>query len=202
MSWWPRVPAALLVVVGVLVACGDDGEPPAPATTTGPTTTEPPTTITTVDPFTVPDDPADITEAYVEAVLRELERINGDALRLAIAEGMSPAVADLLLAIGSPDFAERRADLLLEESEAGWPGIRQSPGDVITFVTDILAATVDCVGVAAKQDFSRVGEGNNVVSVRIELERREPTTVNRTGWVFVLRQPVTESSELDEPCSS
>ena len=65
------------------------------------------TTTTTAgpDPFTIPSDPADIDEAYVEAVLTELEHINGDALRLAVTEGLSPRITDLITSIHSPESA-------------------------------------------------------------------------------------------------
>ena len=71
-----------LVLALLAAACGDDDGASPDSTTT--TTSAPEETTTSVDPFTVPDE---ITVEYVEAVLTELEKINGDALRLGVAEG-------------------------------------------------------------------------------------------------------------------
>lgn len=100
---------AAVVAVGLTLAgCGDDEpEDPFAATTTAPillgddavsTTTTATTTPPTFpplgpDPFAVPADDSVITEVYVEAVLNELSRLDGDALRLSVAEGLVPTEA-------------------------------------------------------------------------------------------------------------
>ena len=88
----------MVLLVALLGVCGDDDDDAAGTTVPEATTTTvaPTTTTAAPDPFTVPADPADIDEAYVEAVLAELERINGDALRLMISDGASPAVREMI----------------------------------------------------------------------------------------------------------
>jgi hypothetical protein len=74
---------ALLLGLGALAACGDDGESGAgTTTTTRPTTTSTTTTTEPEDPWAVPDQ---IDEAYVQRVLTELYRLDGEARRIACA---------------------------------------------------------------------------------------------------------------------
>ena len=79
---WIRRGLLVLSVVALVGACGDD-ESPEPTTTTAESTTTSEATTTTApppDPSVIPADPADIDEAYVEAVLAELFQVDGEVL--------------------------------------------------------------------------------------------------------------------------
>ena len=167
-----------LLLVAVLAAgCGDDdGSSPDPEGTT--TTEEVEETTTSIDPFTVPDE---ITVEYVEAVLTELERINGDALRLAMAEGMSPEVSSLLLSIYTEDLAAPTVTAFNQQAVAGFPGVVSSPGDVTIDVTDLTVGSLTCLSVEAVLSYDDVLEAPTDAETAIELRRQSS---NDTGWVY------------------
>lgn len=194
-------------MIALLAACNggsDGGEGAASTTTEAPTTTAAETTTTTSapDPFTVPDDPTDIDEAYVEAVLTELERINGDALRLAISEGLSPAVSDLLLSIYEPELGADQIDLLARSASEGFLSIRRPPGDVAVKVAVVHSGTVGCISVDASYDFSPVSEnGETDLPLRVELRPQlAGHASNATPWVYFLRDAL--EGELPSPCAA
>lgn len=194
-----------LLVIGLLAACGggSDASEVAGTTTEATTTTVVETTTTAApDPFTVPADPADIDEAYVEAVLTELERINGDALRLAVSEGLSPAVSDLILSVFNADLAVLQVQILVEDYSNGFAGIRRPPGDVAASVSAISVARRDCISANVILDFSAVAtNGVEASPTRIELRPKAADQLaNPTPWVYVVRDPISSSTGLPEPC--
>jgi hypothetical protein len=197
---------ALLAAVLLVASCGGDGDEDeeAATTTVAPTTTAPETTTTAApDPFVVPDDPADIDEAYVEAVLRELERINGDALRLAVSEGLSPRITELIESIYEPSLAGDQLELLARSAGEGFPGTSRPPGDVIASVNTILVARLDCVSADANYDFTAVADGAaSDVALRVELRPSSPdASSNGTPWVYFMRDALEGSQELPVPCA-
>lgn len=125
-----------MVAVGLtLAACGDDEpEDPFAATTTAPillgedavsttttaTTTPPTAPPLGADPFAVPATTDAITETYVEAVLNELSRLDGDALRVTFAEGLVTMEALTILEnVYTPDEYQIQVNILVEDANAG-----------------------------------------------------------------------------------
>jgi len=201
--------SGLLVValVALSVGCtGDDDDGDTSSTTTeAPTTTtavETTTTTAAPDPFTVPSDPADIDEAYVEAVLTELERINGDALRLAVSEGLSPQITELIRSIYEPTRAATEFDLLVDASIGGFPGVRVDPGDAVPSVDEILSASASCIGVDTHFDFTAVsGASNDPLPLRIELRQQAAgVPTNPTSWVYTVKSVNDGVEEVASPC--
>jgi hypothetical protein len=180
-----------LVLALLAAACGDDdGASPDPTTTT--TTTAPEATTTSVDPFTVPDE---ITVEYVEAVLTELEKINGDALRLAVAEGFSAEVTDLLETVFDGQPLADRANVLLNVTPVDFED--GPPGDISVSVVSLAAATEDCVAADVVEDYTTVAaSGSPTVSVRVTLVRGE---ANNTGWL-VQNRAVEGDADGVSPC--
>jgi hypothetical protein len=179
-----------LVLVLLVAACGDDDDAspdPPPSTTTAPEDTT-----TSVDPFTVPDE---ITVEYVEAVLTELEKINGDALRLAIAEGFSADVTDLLETAFEGQPLADRANVLANVNPADFEA--GPPGDISVSVLSLVTATVDCVAADVLEDYTTVApSGSPSVSVRVTLVRGD---ANNTGWL--VRNRAVEGDEAGVvPC--
>ncbi len=195
----------MLIVPVLLLGCtgGDEA---------GSSTTSPPETMTTVeattttaapDPFSIPEDPEDIDAAYVEAVLAELERINGDALRLAISEGLSPQARELLESTYTRELGGVLISVLVDESQQGFPGVRENPGDVRTTVTAVLVAQLDCVSADVVQDYSEVGPEPLSLMTRVELRPAVPgSPSNPTPWVYSLRQPAGGEIPFPEPCAA
>jgi hypothetical protein len=195
-----------LLLLPALLSCNGDGEGGAATTTAPPETTTSVATTTTVapDPFSVPEDPADIDAAYIEAVLAELERINGDALRLAVSEGLSPTISELLQSIYTPELFATEIQIISDLAGAGFEGVSPNPGDVRVSVDSVLSARSDCISADAIEDFSEIGPGGLAAArTRVELRRPpEPSNPNRTPWVYALRQPLDGPSPMPEPCAN
>lgn len=184
---------------------GDGGDEDAATTTTdAPTTTivEPTTTTTTPpDPFTVPADPADIDEAYVEAVLTELERINGDALRLAVSEGLSPAITELIRSIHSPDSAALELQGYAIQATEGFPDVRPNPGDTVATVTSLLSASPSCISAEVRLDLSAVASGTEPIDLRVELRPQAAGAPrNSTPWVYWARDVASGDVQSRDLC--
>jgi hypothetical protein len=198
-----------LVVVALLVGCtgGDEGDDAAVTTTTeAPTTTAAAETTTTTvapDPFTVPADPADIDEAYVEAVLTELERINGDALRLAVSEGLSPAITELIRSIHSPESASLELQGYAIQAAESFPNVRPDPGDAIARVTALLSASASCISADVQLDLAAVSVDADSIDLRVEL-RPQATNApgNSTPWVYWARDVLSDQTTSGEPCAA
>jgi hypothetical protein len=144
---------ALLLATAMIAACGDDGESAADTTTTArPTTTSSTTTTEPDDPWAVPDD---IDEAYVQRVLTELYRLDGEATRLAISEGVvTDQVIELVRHVFVDELAAAHLNALVEDAHAGFPGYVDPPGDASVQLVELLAASRSCVSVVIELDFS------------------------------------------------
>lgn len=187
MSRW-----SLFLVALALAACGGDGDEAAPATTTtsSPPSTTAPTTSTTaeeeeVDPFTVPDDPAEITEAYVEAVINEHNRVIGDALRIQLEGGDPKEIIDRYNAIYVPEVADRRLTDLFNLDEEILSSLRRPGGNQIMRVLSIETATSACIRTVVEQDLSEVlidppSPTENVLILRAAVK---PNELNKTRWM-------------------
>lgn len=194
------------MLLALVAACSsseaDNGGSSAEATTT--TVAETTTTTAAPDPFTVPEDPADIDEAYVEAVLAELERINGDALRLAVSEGLSPRITELIQSIYTPERAAEELDVLVQEYNAGLPGVRRPPGDVAATVSQLLTARRDCIALDGQLDYSAVSEtATEPLPIRVELRpKADEESTNPTPWEIAVRTVHGGPAPLPEPCAA
>jgi len=201
-----RVPrGALVVVVLALAACSDDDTAdPGVTTTESPTTTVETTTTADPppDPSVIPDDPADIDEEYVEAVLTELFHLDGEVIRIAQRDGASPELSDRTTAIFVGHVAEAQLQALADAVATDFEGYSDPAGDVGVDVSAVVAASSDCVSVEAVQDFRQVGPaGLEGVDARIELRPNHAMSeFNPTAWVIELMQP-TAQDEPPPPCA-
>jgi hypothetical protein len=145
---------ALLLGLGALAACGDDGESGAGTTTTRPTTTSTTTTTEPEDPWAVPDQ---IDEAYVQRVLTELYRLDGEAVHLAMGEGLvTEGVIERLRQVFAEPAATVQINALLEDAVVGFPGYRVPTGTAKVRVEQLLYVSEQCVSAVVHLDFSDV----------------------------------------------
>jgi hypothetical protein len=171
----------VLAVLGVLAAgCGDDGGGAAGERTT--TTVEPAVTTTTVpeDPWAVPEE---IDEAYVQRVLQELYRLDGDALRIAVREGIvTEEVIEIVRSVYVPGELPYRLNELLEGAADGFEGVLRPPGDIAVTADEVVRIRTECLVVRAVHDFGAVSSrgASRLVSF-VELFRGPG---NGTGWVL------------------
>jgi hypothetical protein len=187
---------AVVVALALASACAGDGGADPTSTTRKHATS---TSTAAVDPSVIPDDPRDITAAYVDAVLAELMKVDGDALRLTVRAGAVPSEAVALLdSAYSTELAARRANDLSALVRDPESGLRKPPGDLRVTVDEVITATKSCVFVRATQNFSRVfvdpGENfKNYYALSAHKTARSP-------WVISLDGFNANDSRPDDPC--
>ena len=183
--------APLAVTLLLAPACGgsggdDDGATPA-TTEVQLSTTSSSTTTTTelVDPSVVPDDPEDIDEEYIEAVLNAHNRVIGDALRLQLEGADISEIVDRYNAIYVPNVADALLTSVLQPSEEVLASLKRPPGDQIIDVVDLRVATSECVEAEVLADFSQVLKSSPSPTPDIVVIRRavESSAHNETGWI-------------------
>ena len=214
------VPIVLAMALGLaLVGCsgGDDGTdlgPAASAPTASPAAstiaTDPAPTTATVgaDPFAIPDV---IDAAYVNRVLAALYAVDGDLLRLIVAERMIGAevitkIGDIF---GEPQLS--RELRLLPDLLEGDPGrFRNPPGDRRVLVASMITVRRDCILALVESDFSAVVHSPEVKDpATVGLMALVPTParirareVNPTPWYVVRSERIarSEAPEGSTPC--
>lgn len=200
---------ALAATVFAAAACGGGGDSaeeatPSTSTTEAEETTPSTTTSTTaapeVDPTVIPDDPADIDEAYVEAVLEEHNRVIGDALRLQL-EGADPKeIVDRYNAIYVPEVADLELTDILQMTPEEMASYRSPPGDGQSDVLRVREASPSCIVAEVVQDpEALVVDPPDPFDAEIVL-RRAPdghSSLNPTAWLSEgLAQMDPEAGEL------
>jgi hypothetical protein len=159
-----RLLHGLLLASLLLGACGGDGDGNDRAAVTSipdDTTTSTTTTVPrTVAPDVIPQDVSLITEEYVEQVLNELLEVSGDALRVAIQEGLVEERAIALIeATSSSGTVTDDLNELLDIVSTGFAGIKDKPTSMRVAVIEVLVAQRDCVLAEVKLDRSGVVQG-------------------------------------------
>lgn len=198
--------------MALLAGCGGDGgdgsegsedsEAAAPTTTEVTSTTSAPpsnavvtTTTAPIDPSVVPDDPADITVEYVEAVLAEHNRVIGDALRLQL-EGADPAeIVNRYNAIYVPAVADALLSSVLQPSAEILATLKRPPGDQVVDVVALRVATEQCVEAEVLVDLAPVLANPPAPSADLVVIRRgsDLSSLNRTAWLSEGVIPGTEA---------
>jgi hypothetical protein len=182
-----RILAGVVVLLLVAAAgCGDD-DGAAPATTTS-TTADTTTTTTEADDDAAEDEdddawavPDPIDEAYVEAVLTELYRLQGDALRQAMDSGeVTEDVIGTFAAVYDEGLAATQISGLVELAADGFPGLHDPPGDVGVSVVEVVSAGPECIAAMAHLDFSPVALEPGVVPFDAVVLGRSPASP--VGW--------------------
>lgn len=174
---------SLVVAMVVLVSCG--GSQVASPARTDPTIAR---ATTTTDPF---DPPAVIDEAYINRVLAELARIEGDAVRdLVATRSFSPEFLAVIRSLYLDEFFfEGKIEDLASEFADDFIGFRPVPGDRSVRVTEIISARPDCIFVEVLRDSSPLAGKvipttiNWIALVRVPAER-DLARRNSTGWGY------------------
>jgi hypothetical protein len=158
-----------------LAACSSGG-----GTRSGAGATVPGSTSTT-DPYAVP---ATIDIPYLNRVFVALEKINGDATRLIVANRrITPEAAKLLASILTDEEFKIQADIWNDEINRGLSGFKEQPGDRRTTVIEILGVRGDCVSTRVKTDFTAIQKTPKPPSEgKVSLASRPPSEINKTPW--------------------
>jgi hypothetical protein len=199
--------AAALAVALVLGACSDgdgDGRRDQSRATvpTAPSTTSAVTSTTAGDDFAVP---ATIDVAYVQRVIDELDRLDGEATRLIVEskELVLPA-ATYISAVYAPDELNVQLGLWADEVNDGLERYRRPPGAVVTTVERLVRSEQSCVIAEVRRDFSRVAtdtEAPRVSFMTLEPRRdnQDRGRLNRTPWM-ITAAPL-DQREAEAACS-
>ncbi|MGH9054659.1 MAG: hypothetical protein ACRDYY_02130 [Acidimicrobiales bacterium] len=166
---------------------------PAPATTAAP------------NPDVVP---ATITVAYVNAVFKVLNHLNGDAVRVLVsARKVTPTVKMYLRAVyNDPLYAQELK--IAGESIAGInANVRRPPGDVVTTVQKLITAAPKCVFVKTNSDYSAVliHQGNAPGSEYWVLSPKQmatdPNGLNPTPWALSFNAVYVTPTTIPNQCA-
>lgn len=198
--------AAALLCISVLPACNDGG--PDDPDTTVPTAASSSTSSTAVAAADITVVPATIDEPYVDAVLAALDEIDGRATRMIVASKTVPETAiSLLQAIfGDEQFliemGNRTESLRLDPQLTG---VLANPGNRVTTVERIIAASPGCIWLAVQRDRSRVNvDPGSTRTEYVALQPVDPTNdpgdVNGTPWAITVDGRSRDGSEPTNPC--
>lgn len=200
---WPRRrgrPVAVAAAVAMVIAAGCGSSKGSP----GATVPEP-TTSTTISVANVPDT---ITVEYAQAVMDELDRVLGDAIReLVAAQGPSDAfIARLKAVYAEPQYSEE-VDLYGEEAANEFKGYRANPGRPTTTVTSILGSSPTCLILRADRSFEAVyttlsdpSDRAVYIELRVPSDERDPGNLSATPWVIRGDGPVKGATLPENPC--
>lgn len=194
--------AVALALSALLAGCsGGTVAAPPPASTTGP----PPTpTSSTTETSTTPstslgfDKPATVDVAYVQRVVDEIYRLEGDAARHLYANKVPDAeFNDRLEAIfGDPELSDAKTSFGRDAAQ-GLSNFAEPPGDPSVKVLSILDSTPDCIVVRATLNFTalykRTAPASPTVLIQLLAGNAEP--FNPVPWGVVAAGPPSSTTD-------
>jgi hypothetical protein len=162
------------------------------------------TTTTSVDPDVVP---AVITAAYVDAVFRVLNHINGEAVRaLVAARAVTPEVKLYLRAIyNDPLYATEVK--IAQQTLAQLSNFRHPPGDVDSQVVRVIHAARTCIFVSIAATFSAVvfHPGASAAADYWRLSPKQvgidPKHLNPTPWALSFNATYPTPTVIPDQCA-
>lgn len=195
---------ALVVVAVMLVgtACSSGSHRAAdPTTTSSTSTTVPPGP----DPYVVP---SVITPAYVNAVFRVLNHIEGDVSRELVAhDAVTPrALADLRALFNDPLYSKEVT--IAQQSLAYLSNVRRPPGDVVTTVVKIISASPTCIFVSTHSQFGAVvikpvkAAASEYWVLKPKKVGNDPENINPTPWALSFNADYLTPTSIPDQCDS
>lgn len=187
-----------------LGACSADEEALGPAGTVG---TAPTTTLTTlrpIDPAVIPEDPADIDEAYVQAVVDALFAVDARATKIFVETGLLEREAiDILRAIYLPDEVDRQVNAWGQTFARGSETLLK--GALKNVVLRVIDVADDCVYVEVLRDYSEtttrdVTPGTIYLGLTPKERGDDPASLNATPWMLFMDGLNEDGSEPENPC--
>jgi hypothetical protein len=193
-------------VVLAVAACSSGSHRASPPTTV-------PVTSTSVAPVAGgpnPDVvPPVITVAYVNAVFAVLNHINGDVSRSMLSNNQLTEQARVdLRAIYDDPLYTREVTIAQQSLRGNLDNVRRPPGDIVTTVRKLIAASSQCVFVETRSDFSPVliHPGEPTASEYFELARKQadidPGQVNPTPWALSFNASYLTPTTVPDQCAT
>jgi hypothetical protein len=138
----------------IMAACSAGSHRASPSTLSPPPVTTAVTQPASPNPDAIP---AVITPAYVDAVFKVLNHINGNAIRALVASRqVTPTVKTYLRAIYNDPLYAQELQIARESIAGNLSNVRMPPGDLTTTVKRLLRNSPDCLFAETQSDFSRV----------------------------------------------
>lgn len=198
-SYVPAVHLSLVVAMLVLVSCRG-----SEAASTARTESSVAQAATATGPF---DPPAAIDEDYINQVLAELARIEGDAVRELVAtRSFSPEFLAVIRALYLDEWLlDARTANVADDFASGFEGYRAVPGDRSVLVTKVVSARADCIYVEARRNSSALATKDLpsvtdwIALAPVPLDR-DPFGRNQTGWGYSIYGHQQGGGAPPDPC--
>ena len=185
----------MAVMLSTLAACSGGGNKAAkPPPTPGP------------NPDVIP---AVITPAYVNAVFRVLNHINGNAVRTLLGSGrITPQVTTYLRAIYSDPLFTEEVKIAGETLHNDLSNVRRPPGDIDTTVLRLLSSSPSCIFVETRSTYQAVlvKPGPPSASEYFRLSDKQPsddpTNANPTPWTLSFNANFQTPTSVPDQCGA
>ena len=194
-----------MAVLLVASACSGGEAAQAPAATLGPAPTTTSTTARQIDPAVIPEDLADIDEAYVQAVVDALFEVDAKATKIFV-ETKAPdtEASNYLRSIYLQDEYEQQIDgwlqaLALRSDEL-------LPGKLKHEVQEVLGKSPDCIFAKVERDFSQTTTRNappsiTYLGITSKDATDDPDNLNPTAWMLFNDSISLDGPETRNPCA-
>ncbi|HEV2811445.1 MAG TPA: hypothetical protein VGV93_13735 [Acidimicrobiales bacterium] len=183
---------------------GEEALGPSGTVGTSPTTT--PTTLRPIDPAVIPENPADINEAYVQAVVDALFAVDAQATKTFVETRRLEAEAiDVLGAIYVPEEVDREVNAWGQTFARGSETLLA--GALSNEVRRVLSVAEDCIYVEVLRDYSEtttrpVTPGTLYLGLTPKQDGDDPTSLNPTPWMIFMDGLNPDGSQPENPCES
>jgi hypothetical protein len=186
-------------------ACSDGEESLGPAGTVGPAPTTTSTTARPIDPGVIPEDPADIDETYVQAVVDALFEVDAKATKIFV-ETKAPddRAIEYLRAIYLQEELDRQLNVwfksLARGSETLLPGALQH--EIVRFV----GRASDCLFFEVERDYSKTTSRDaaprrTYLGLTPKSVEDDPQGFNPTAWMLFSDGFNEDGSQPEDPCA-
>jgi hypothetical protein len=147
--------------------------------------------------------------AYVNAVFRVLNHINGNAARLLVDRGqVDSGVRSTLRAIYNDPLYSIEVRVFQQSVQNRFSNVRHPPGDRVTIVERLLTGQRNCIFVATRSDLAdvEVTPTPTAASEYWELQPKEsgadPSKVNPTPWALSFNEAFITPTTVTNKCSA
>jgi len=197
--------SALSIAAILLGACSSGEATLGPAATVGPAPTTTSTTALAIDVAVIPDDPAAIDEAYVQAVVDALFEVDAKATKIFLeTQSMDDQAIEHLRAIYLDEEFERQVNVwstsLSRGTETFLAGALHN--EIVRFV----GRADDCLFFEVERDYSRT-TSREVPPRRVYLgltpkgEGDDLRRLNPTAWMLFSDGFNEDGSQPEDPCA-
>lgn len=152
--------------------------------------------------------PAVITPAYVNAVFKVLNHIDGDVTRLLAAERVVTATVriDYRAIFNDPIYASELASASESLQQGAISNVRPDAGDAITTVVRLISASPTCILVETRTDLSAVliqprpSPASEYYELSPKQRGADPEHLNGTPWAISYNAAYLQPTEAPSLC--